>query len=77
MLCYINDLFGRVLDNGKTVYCFKVSDLCKASGISRTYFYKLVNDECVPSLEVAYNICDYINYKLQEDYTWTVQDLWH
>lgn len=75
MVCYIETYFSKNV-NGKIVYDWNVTEFCKFVGISRTYFYQIVKSEKIPTLAVAYKICDYINSFLNDSNVWTVEDLW-
>ncbi len=75
MVCLIETFFSRNVD-GKIVYDWNVTEFCKSVGISRTYFYQIVKSEKIPTLAIAYKICDFINSFLNGTEVWLVEDLW-
>lgn len=58
MKCKIRELYGKYNNHR---FKFSVSYLCDYVGISRAYFYKIVDNESIPTLNIAYKICDYLN----------------
>lgn len=75
LTCYISGLYAYGTNNaGSFKKDFSVTALCKAVGISRTQFYKLVNNESVPTLDTAYKITDYLHRNTKYNYELT--DLW-
>lgn len=69
MKCMINDYFTPDREG------YTVTDLCKYVGISRTAYYKILNDEAEPKLSTALKIAEYF----ADTTNWhsvTVQDLW-
>lgn len=73
--CLIRDLYG-CYNNHR--FKFNISNLCEYVGISRTYFYKIVDNECVPTIEICIKICNYLNefcYGYLDAYV-SIYDLW-
>ena len=64
--CKIDDIIPRELYN--------VSDLCNFVGISRTYYYKLLKNESIPSVLVAYKIVCF--FKQKDNFSYCIEDFW-
>lgn len=75
MNCKIREIYGKYNNHR---FKFSVTSLCNYVGISRAYFYKIVYNESIPTLNIAYKICDYLNtfcYGYLGEYV-TVYNLW-
>lgn len=53
---------------------YNVSDLCKSVGISRTGYYKIINSEVMPAVDMAIKICKYLSVYIGIQFT--VEDFW-
>ena len=74
MKCLINTIFDVKRDN------INVSDLCRQVGITRAYWYKLINSNSEPTVTLAIRITEYLNECLCKngymDDMYSVNDLW-
>lgn len=74
MKCWINTIFDTKRDN------INVSELCRQVGITRAYWYKLINSDSEPTVTLAIRITEYLNECLRKkgfmDHMYSVEDLW-
>ena len=81
MKCLIRNIYGKYNNHR---FKFSVSSLCDYVGISRSYFYKIVDNESIPTLNIAFKIAKYLNdFNYTKSYTYpefrrtvNVYDLW-
>ena len=74
MKCFINNIFDFKRDN------INISELCRQTGITRAYWYKIINSESEPTVTLAIRITEYLNECLSKkgfmDDMYSVYDLW-
>jgi DNA-binding XRE family transcriptional regulator len=79
MRCRLLEVAGHQNENGKLVFNWNVSEMCRAIGISRSYFYKIVRSETMPSVSIALSICNYLNaraWSIGSTRKYTIEKLW-
>jgi len=81
MKCRIAELAGHKDEFGKVVFDWNVSEMCRLIGISRSYFYQIVNSEKMPSVDIALSLCHFLNARENLCYSpgkkkYTVEKLW-